>query len=111
MNSTIIIKDFTNTTKNICLTSTISIILILLFIVSPLRKILLISIIGKIGIIILLSVCLYIILNATFKFTKQNEISFINSEWNELKSNILCNYMFSFFLFVLLFYVIKKLFV
>jgi hypothetical protein len=56
-------------------------------------------------------VCLYIILNATFKFTKQNDISFINSEWNELKSNILCNYMFSFFLFVLLFYVIKKLFV
>jgi hypothetical protein len=111
MNSTIIIKDFTNTTKNICLTSTISIILILLFIVSPLRKILFISIIGKIGIIILLTVCLYIILNKTFKFIKQNDISFINSEWNELKSNILCNYMFSFFLFVLLFYVIKKIFI
>jgi hypothetical protein len=111
MNSTITIEHFANTTKNICLTSTISIILILLFIVSPLRKILFISIIGKIGIIILLSVCLYIILNTTFKFINENEISFINSEWNELKSNLLCNYVFSFFLFVLLFYVIKNIFI
>jgi uncharacterized membrane protein len=105
------VKDFADSTKNVCLCSTISIVLILIFIISPLNKILIASIIGKIGIIILLIATVFMIINNTYNFTKNNGITMTNGSWDQLKSNIICNYIFAIFLLILLLFVIKKLFV
>lgn len=104
------IKDFADSTKNVCLCSTISIVLILIFIISPLNKILIASFIGKIGIIILLIATVFMVINNTYGFTKNNDISMLDGSWNQLKSNIICNYVFSIFLLILLLFVIRKLF-
>jgi hypothetical protein len=109
-NSSSKIQNFSKSIKNVCLCSTISIFLILLFIISPLNKILIASSIGKIGIIILLIVTIYISLNNSYSFIKKNNINFIDGSWDQLKSNIICNYVFSIFLIILLFFVIKKIF-
>ena len=109
-NSSSKIQIFSESVKNVCLCTTISIFLILLFIISPLNKILIASLIGKIGIIILLIVTIYISLNNSYSFIKNNNITFLEGSWDQLKSNIFCNIIFSIFLFILLIFVIKKLF-
>ena len=109
-NSSSKIQKFSESVKNVCLCSTISIFLILIFIISPLSKILIAYLIGKIGIIILLIVTIYMSLNNSYNFIKNNNISFLEGSWDQLKSNIICNNVFSLFLFILLIFVIKKLF-
>lgn len=104
------IEDFAKSTKNICLCSTLSIFLILVFIISPINKILMLSLIGKIGIIVLLMITIFLMINNTYGFTQNNDISFLEGNWSQLKSNIVCNYIFSIFLLVLLLFVIKKIF-
>jgi len=105
-NSTI----FTNVTKNICSCSAISISIIVLFIISPLSSFFKTSLFMKLLALIILCYTIYLnnqqtnlLRNATFK----NESPQIKSQLN---MNIICSYVFSVFIGVLIIFIIKSFF-
>jgi len=81
---------------------------------TPLNNFMLSSIFGKVMIITVLGYTLYYNLSKTNNFYKKvnNDfnISLASGNWNAVKTNILCSYIFSAFLIVLLLSVIRKLF-
>ena len=103
------ISEYIKNTKNICLCTTVSIILIFIFILSPLNRFVISSIIVKLFIILFLAYILYKNIYFTFDFTKSNNIS-LYSSWNNIKTNIVCSYIFSLFIFLLLLTVIRTFF-
>jgi fumarate reductase subunit D len=84
--------------------------LILLFIMTPLDNFLISSILGKVIILTLLGYTLYYNLNKTNKFIKDFNISITNGNWDALKTNITCSYVFSIFLIILILSVIRRIF-
>jgi hypothetical protein len=104
------VSNFIQTTKGVCLYTTISIILIIIFIISPLNQIIMASVFGKIGIIILLFYTIYLLFSGTFLFVKNYNVDFLDTSWNEIKTNVFCNYIFGLFLIFLSFCVIRRFF-
>lgn len=111
-NTTLMIFEFSKTTQNVCMCLGISVIFIILFMVSPLNTFLLSSIFGKIVVLILLGITLYYNTIQTNTFVNNFNINIWNdsSNWNPLKTNVLCSYIFSLFLLVLILSVIRKIF-
>jgi uncharacterized RDD family membrane protein YckC len=101
------IKEYVSSSQNICLCSTISIVLIFLFMVSPVNKFLMTSFLGKLSILLLLAYTLYYNIQASNKLSNKLNIVLIDGSWTTLKTNLTCSYIFSFFLFVLLLSVIR----
>jgi len=99
-----------SSTKNICICCFISIFLIMLFVISPLSKFYKTTIIMKLIIITILSYTFYL----NIIQTNQMKISYINFEsqeiTNQLNINIICSYVFTFFIGLLIIYIIKSLF-
>ena len=110
--SSLMIIQFTKSTQNVCMCLGISVLLIILFMMTPLNSFLLSSIFGKIIVLILLGYTLYYNIIQTNKFSNNFNINLLNqnSDWNPLKTNILCSHVFSFFLLVLILSVIRKIF-
>lgn len=104
------IIEFSKSTKNTCICLSISMFLILLFIMTPLDNFLLSSIFGKVIILTLLGYTLYYNLTKTNKFIKDFNISITNGNWDALKTNITCSYVFSIFLIILILSVIRRIF-
>ncbi len=100
------IHDYAESTKHICKCTIISIILILLFIISPLNKFTLMSVIGKFIIILLLVYTIFTNTYLASTFATSSNVSFIDGQWNPLKTNVLCSYVFTLFLSGLLIKVI-----
>jgi len=100
--------QYSDGTKNVCICTIVSIFLILIFIISPLNNFVLASMLGKIVILFLLGFSLYKNLSITFNFSKN--IGTFEGEWNNAKTNIICSYLFSAFIFILIISVLKKLF-
>jgi hypothetical protein len=112
MNSTqhFSITTFTDTTKKVCMCSFISMFLIILFILSPLSNLIKTSFLIKLIIIGLLIYTVYlnnlqtdILRNANLK----NKTEEVMSKFN---TNIICSYIFTFFLGLLTIFVIKSFF-
>jgi hypothetical protein len=101
---------FTDETKKVCLCSATSIILILLFIISPLSNFLTTSLLMKIVTLVILGYTIY--LNNKQTQLLREASSAINSE--KLKSqvnlNIMCSYVFTVFIGLLFIFVIKSFF-
>jgi hypothetical protein len=94
-------------TKNICLSSTISIILILIFILSPLKKIFLISYFCK---FIIILICIYIFCESIRQISmlKNLDSSLHSNEMNlHINSNLFCSYLFIIFIGLLIINLIK----
>jgi hypothetical protein len=106
------IIEFSKSTQNVCTCIGFSFILIILFMMTPLNNFFLSSIFGKIIIITLLGYTLYYNTQQTNKFVKNFDINLFNenSNWGPLKTNVLCSYIFSAFLLVLILSVIRKIF-
>jgi hypothetical protein len=104
------INTFTDTTKKACTCSAISIFLIILFVISPLSNFFLTSVLMKIITIIMLLYTLYLnwqqseYLRNAKKLNKSPEIS------SQLNINIICSYLFTFFIGLLVIFVIKSFF-
>ena len=101
---------FTNETKNVCSCTAISILLIVLFIISPLSNFFKTSLFMKIIIIIILVYTIYINNNQTNLL--RNAMSNVKSEQvkSQLYINIICSYIFTIFIGLLLIFVIKSFF-
>jgi hypothetical protein len=100
----------TDVTKKVCLCSFVSIVLIVLFIISPLSSFLMTSSLMKILILIILGYTIYLnshqtnILSLSKKSSQNPEIQ------SQLSTNIICSYIFTLFLGILFIFVIKTFF-
>jgi hypothetical protein len=108
--SSAMIIEFAKSTQNVCICLAISLFLIILFIMTPLNTFILSSIFGKVVILTLLGYTIYYNTMATNKFTNNFNISFTSGDWNVLKTNIICSYVFSAFLIILMISVIRQIF-
>ena len=108
--SSTMVVEFAKSTQNVCMCLGISIVFIILFIMTPLNSFLLSSIFGKVIILTLLGYTLYYNVNQTNKFSNNFNISLTDGNWDVLKTNIVCSYVFSAFLLVLMLSVIRKIF-
>ena len=110
MSSSIMIVQYAKATQNICMSLAIAIFLIILFMMTPLNTFLLSSIFGKTIILILLGYTVFYNIQQTNKFSKEFNVSLISGNWNAIKTNIICSYIFTLFLIILLLSVIRKIF-
>ena len=101
VSSSTMVVEYAKSTQNVCMCLGISIFLIILFMMTPLNSFILSSIFGKVVIIALLGYTLYYNISQTNKISKNFNISLTTGNWDELKTNITCSYVFSLFLLVI----------
>ena len=102
---------FTDVTKKMCICSFASMAMIILFIISPLSNFFRTSLFMKVIIVIILTYTVYLNFLQTNLLRNVN-ISSSSSEdvKTQININIICSYVFSIFLVILLFFVIKSFF-
>jgi hypothetical protein len=108
--SSIMIVEYAKSTQNVCMCLAVSIFLIILFMLTPLKSFLLSSIFGKVIILTLLGYTLYYNVIQTNNFSRNFKVSLTAGDWDPVKTNIVCSYIFSLFLLVLIVTVIKGIF-
>ena len=108
--SSTFISEYAKSSENICLYSTISMILIFLFVVSPLNQFLMTSFIGKLLVLVFLVYILFYNVTLTNKFSTKLQIQLANGDWSPIKTNIICSYIFSFCIFILVLSIVRTLF-
>ena len=101
---------FTNETKQACAFSALSIFLIVLFVISPLSNIIIVSNVMKLIIIILLIYAIILNIKQTNKLKKANQMLVSREINNQLAINIMCSYIFTLFIGLLIIFVIKSFF-
>ena len=101
---------FTDETKKVCLCSATSIFLIVLFIISPLSNFFATSLLMKILILAILIYTIYLNNNQTNQLRIASSV--IDSERlkSQLNMNIICSYIFTLFIGLLIIYVVKSFF-
>ena len=97
-------------TKKVCLCSFVSIVLIVLFIISPLSSFLMTSSLMKILILIILGYTIYLNSYQTNILSLSKKSSQIPEIQSQLSTNIICSYIFTLFLGILFIFVIKSFF-
>ena len=102
------INTFTDTTKRVCTCSALSIFLIVLFIISPLSNFFLTSVFMKILTILILAYTLYLNSQQTEYLRQANQQKLSNEISSQLSINIVCSYVFTLFLGLLIIFVIKS---
>ena len=107
--SSTMIIEYAKSTQNVCMCLSVTIFFIILFMMTPLNTFLLSSIFGKVIILTLLGYTLYYNLYNTNKFANTFNISLTSESWSTIKTNIVCSYIFSLFLLVLLVSLIRKM--
>jgi hypothetical protein len=99
---------FTDSTKRICTCSTISIFLIILFIISPLSNFFMTSSLMKIVILIILSYTIYLNIMQTNYLRIATDTVKSEIIMSQLNTNIMCSYIFTLFLGLMGIFVIKS---
>lgn len=105
-----IIVEYAKATQDVCMCLSLSIFLIVLFILSPLNKFLLASIFGKVIIILLLGFTIFYNIKQTNQFSQNFNVSLLSGEWSTIKTNVAYSYIFTVFLLVLMVTVLRNLF-
>lgn len=101
---------FTDATKKVCVCSATSIFIIILFIISPLSNFFKTSALMKIISLLLLAYTLYLNIHQTNMLRSANQIAKTEHVKSQLQLNTLCSYIFSLFIGLLTFFVIKSFF-
>ena len=104
------VHEYSKSTQRICLCSIISIMLILLFIISPINKWFMTSMFGKLVILILLGYTIFYNIQLTNKFSSQTGVYLANGNWSPIKISIICSNIFSVFLGILILIVMQSFF-
>jgi hypothetical protein len=103
------VSNYVKNSKNISLFVVVSIFFIFIFIFSPLNNTT-IAFVGKLSILVFLGYAFYKNSYITFHFSKDSNIVFTQGQWNNQKTNVVCSYVFSLFILLLLFRVVKSFF-
>ena len=104
------IDSYTDVTKKVCICSFVSIVIIVLFIISPLSSFVITSSFMKLLVLIILGYTIYLnnhqtnILSLSKNSAKTPEIQ------SQLSTNIICSYIFTLFLGILFIFVIRSFF-
>jgi len=104
------IDSSTDVTKQVCLCSFASIVIIVLFIISPLSTFVLTSSFMKIIVLIILGYTIYLNNHQTNMLSLSNMSAKSFEIKSQLSTNIICSYVFTLFLGILLIFVIKSFF-
>ena len=105
------LTTFTDTTKTVCTCSAVSIFLIILFIISPLSNFFMTSVFMKIITLLLLSYTLYLNYEQTNYLSNASNQSNLSKEvHSQLSVNIICSYVFTLFIGLLIIFVGKSFF-
>jgi hypothetical protein len=96
------VKEYADNTKHICICTTISIILIFIFMISPLKNIMMSNFIGRLLIIVVLLYTIYTNTNLAYIFSNKMNVSLLNGDWDTAKTNVTCSYALTGFLTILL---------
>lgn len=104
------IKTSSDYTKTICYCSFFSMILIIIFIVSPLSNFIWVSSVMKISILGILGYTIYLNNIQTSMLKNTNTESADSELSSQLGTNIMCSYVFTAFLCILFGFVIKSFF-
>jgi len=104
------IDSSTDVTKKVCLCSFVSIILVILFIISPLNSFLMTSIFVKILILIILGYAIYLNNHQTNILSQSKNASKSFEIQSQLGTNIICSYIFTLFLGILFIFVVRSFF-
>ena len=104
------LNAFTDTTKKVCTCSAISIFLIVLFIISPLSRFFITSILMRIIILLLLAYTIYLNFQQTNYLRSASQMKLSNEVSSQLNINIVCSYVFTLFIGLLIIFVLKSFF-
>lgn len=104
------ITTFTDTTKKVCTCSALSIFLIVIFIISPLSRFFITSNFMKIVILLLLFYTIYLNTIQTNYLRNVNQKNLSKEISSQLSINIVCSYVFTLFIGLLIIFVIKSFF-
>jgi hypothetical protein len=107
-NSSFNLNIFTDVTKKICMCTFISIVLIILFIISPLSNLIKTSIFMKLIILVLIIYTIYLNNLQTSALKNVNTDNSSSTVKSQLNINIICSYIFTLFLGLLCIFVIKS---
>jgi hypothetical protein len=99
----------TDITKKVCLCTFVTIILVILFILSPLSNFFKTSLFMKIVSLIILGYTIYLSIFQTNLLKNMNHSSGNPQFGSQLNTNIICSYIFTFFLVVLFIFIVKNL--
>lgn len=99
---------FTDSTKKICMSSAVSIFLIILFIISPLSNFVVTSSLMKIIVLIILAYTIYLNIIQTNYLKSATNVVKTEVVLSQMNTNIMCSYIFTLFLVLLGIFVIKS---
>ena len=99
---------FTDSTKQICTCSAISIFLIILFIISPLSNFFITSTLMKIVVLIILAYTIHLNMIQTTYLKTATNVANTDIVLSQLNTNIMCSYIFTLFLGLLGIFVVKS---
>lgn len=100
-------NPFEDNTKKVCTFSTISIFLIVAFVISPLKHYYMLSTLFKIIAILLLSYSMYANIQQTEHLRNASKQNVSNEIANQLSINIMCSYVFTLFIGLLIIFTMK----
>jgi hypothetical protein len=103
------ISNYVESSKNVTFYISIALVLILIFIISPLEKYSF-CYIAKVIIVVILFYAIIKNFMSAQDFSRSTNIDFFDGSWNDNKSNVIYSYIFTFFILLLAFSVIKTLF-
>jgi len=109
-NSAFNLTIFTDITKNICMCSAVSIAIIVFFIISPLSNFFKTSLFMKIIALIILGYTIYLNTKQTNLLRNASITSLTEEVKSQLNINIICSYVFTIFIGLLIIFVIKSFF-
>jgi hypothetical protein len=101
---------FTDSTKKICMCSATAILIIMLFVISPISNFFTASLFMKILAIAILVYAIYLNTKQTDLLREANLYSKKDNIKSQLNINIICSYIFSFFLGLLIIFIIRSFF-
>ena len=101
---------FTDSTKNICMCSATSIIIIVLFVISPLSNLFKTSLVMKIMALLLMIYTIYLNTKQTDLLREANSYSKNENVKSQLNINIICSYIFTLFIGLLIIFLVKSFF-
>ena len=101
---------FTDSTKKVCMCSATSIFIIILFIISPLSNLFKTSLFMKLIALILLIYTIYLNNHQTNLLRNASQSNNSDEIKSQLNMNILCSYVFTFFLGLLVIFLFKSFF-
>lgn len=101
---------FNDETKKICICSFVALILTVIFILSPLSSLFVTSTLFKIAILVILIYTIHIHIKQTNQLTNAKQAAISANITKQIEMNIMCSYLFTFFLILLFVFVAKSIF-